>query len=222
MKLFFLSFLLIISFSSFAQNGGLGFDKVLFSVGLSSLSDNNLFEQDLSYNNIYKVSNLAYSFDLSIPIYHLTDEMSAVLNGFYDIKGANTNIKIQSYGLGGSMDYALVNSDKYELTVSIGGGYLFHGFELYDVDKIENSKIDSNILANRTQLKLNQSFIAYTMFGFYNEYRFNNKLSLFGLVKIRWDYGKSDKYLINNREITLSPYSLNKLYLGLGLKVIIF
>ena len=222
MKLFFLSFLLIISFSSFAQNGDLGFDKVLFSVGLSNLSDNNLFEQDLSYNDIYKVSNLAYSFDLSIPIYHITDEMSAVLNGFYDIGGVNTNIKIQSYGLGCGMDYVLVNSDKYELMLSIGGGYLFHGFELYDVDKIEGSKIDSNILGNNSQIDFKQSFIAYSTFGAYNEYHFNNKLSLFGLIKIRWDYGKSDKYLIDNREITLYPYSLNKLYLGLGLKFIIF
>jgi len=137
MKLFFLGFFIITSFSSFAQNGGLGFDKVFFSVGLSSLSDNNLFEQDLSYNNIYKVSSFAYSFDLSIPIYHITDEMSAVLNGFYDIGGVNTNTKIQSYGLGGSMDYAIVNYEKYELTISIGGGYWFDGVELYDVDKIE-------------------------------------------------------------------------------------
>ncbi|MCK5856705.1 MAG: hypothetical protein KAG64_04400 [Bacteroidales bacterium] len=222
MKLVFFSFLLAMAFNSSAQNVGLGFDKILFSAGLSSLSNNSSFEQSLSANSIYEVSNIGYGLDLSIPAYYFTAEMSAVLNGFYDIKGQNSNIKIQSYGLGGSMDYLLIEEDKYELSLSVGGGYLFHSFNLDDVNKIEDSKIDSTILANSSQIKLNQSFIAYTMFAVYNEYKYNNRLSLYALVKFRWDYANSNKYIIENKEITLSPYSLNKLFIGIGLKYVLY
>lgn len=216
MKYFFITLLIIVTLKVESQTTRFGFDKILFSSGLSWWCDNVSFEQSLSSNEVYIVPKIGYGFDLTVPIYYLADNLSIDFNSFFDYK--KSKIQIQSYGIGGTMDYQCVNLEKYKLTLSIGGGYLFNSFYIKDMSAIESSNIDSTILVNNSQLNFKQSFIAYSLFGFYNEFIINNRISLIAMFRYRWDYANSDKYIIENKEITLSTYEINKLYFGIGMQ----
>ncbi len=216
MKYFFITLLILVTLKVESQTTRFGFDKILFSSGLSCVCDNVSFEQSLSSNEMYAVPNIGYGFDLTVPIYYLADNLSINFNSFFDYK--KSKIQIQTYGFGGTMDYQGIDREKYKLTLSIGGGYLFNSFYINDLSAIESSNIDSTILVNNSQLNFKQSFIAYSLFGVYNEFTINNHFSFIAVVRYRLDYANSDKYIIENKEITLSTYEINKLYLGIGMQ----
>ncbi len=217
MKLLITIAFTIILQNATAQIKNIGFNHISISTGISMYSDNSDFEKSLSDNGSYIIPKLGYVVGVSIPVYYIVDEHAVTFDMFYDYRGGNSNISVNTFVICLGFDGSIIKKEKYRLNMHGGAGQMFNYFSLGYVENSGNSSIDSSIINNPSGSNFKQTFEKMYYLGFKNFYIINEKFSLFQSFDFRF-YMSEDEYTSNGRKIILPTYELNKFSFTFGLR----